>query len=97
MVLAMERRKWSCESLPPSQLPAELIRNPDNRGFCAAKHQGFAASTSDLVALLNNDAEAEPDWLPALTTAFEDGREIGWPLPRSWFTRIRGASIKPAT
>jgi GT2 family glycosyltransferase len=54
-----------------------LIRNPDNRGFCAANNQGFAASTSDLVALLNNDAEAEPDWLPALAGAFEDGREIG--------------------
>ena len=55
----------------------KLIRNPDNRGFCAANNQGFAASTSELVALLNNDAEAEPDWLQALTGAFEDGREIG--------------------
>jgi GT2 family glycosyltransferase len=55
----------------------KLIRNPDNRGFCAANNQGIAASTSDLVALLNNDAEAETDWLPALTTAFEDGHEIG--------------------
>ncbi len=60
----------------------KLIRNPDNRGFCAANNQGFAASTSELVALLNNDAEAEPDWLRALAGAFEggafeDGHEIG--------------------
>ena len=55
----------------------KLIRNSDNRGFCAANNQGFAASTSDLVALLNNDAEAEPDWLPGLAGAFEEGREIG--------------------
>jgi GT2 family glycosyltransferase len=55
----------------------KLIRNPDNRGFCAANNQGFAASNSELVALLNNDAEAEPDWLAALASAFEDRREVG--------------------
>jgi GT2 family glycosyltransferase len=54
-----------------------LIRNPDNRGFCAANNQGFAASNSELVALLNNDAEAEPDWLQGLAGAFESGPEIG--------------------
>jgi GT2 family glycosyltransferase len=55
----------------------KLIRNGDNRGFCAANNQGFAASNSELVALLNNDAEAEPDWLRALACVFEDGPEIG--------------------
>ena len=55
----------------------KLIRNPDNRGFCAANNQGFAASNSELVALLNNDAEAEPDWLHGLAGAFESRREIG--------------------
>jgi GT2 family glycosyltransferase len=55
----------------------KLIRNGDNRGFCAANNQGFAASNSELVALLNNDAEAEPDWLRALAGVFEDGPEIG--------------------
>lgn len=54
-----------------------LIRNPDNRGFCAANNQGFAASNSELVALLNNDAEAEPGWLQGLSGAFESGAEIG--------------------
>ncbi|HLK22593.1 MAG TPA: glycosyltransferase family 2 protein [Bryobacteraceae bacterium] len=55
----------------------KLIRNPDNRGFCAANNQGFAASNSELIALLNNDAEAEPGWLQALSNAFESGPEIG--------------------
>ena len=67
MVLMTDRRKWCCRS--SAQSPAfrlKLIRNPDNRGFCAANNQGFAASTSEFVALLNNDAEAEPDWLAAL-------------------------------
>jgi GT2 family glycosyltransferase len=55
----------------------KLVRNLENRGFCAANTQGFEASNSELVALLNNDAEAEPDWLRALTGAFEENREVG--------------------
>jgi GT2 family glycosyltransferase len=55
----------------------KLIRNEENRGFCAANNQGFAASNTSLVALLNNDAEAEPEWLRSLTTAFENRPGVG--------------------
>jgi len=54
-----------------------LIVNPENRGFCAANNQGIAASEAPFVALLNNDAEAEPGWLAALRGAFERGAEVG--------------------
>ena len=49
----------------------KLLRNEVNVGFCAGNNQGFAASDSEFVALLNNDAEAEPGWLAALVRAFE--------------------------
>lgn len=55
----------------------QLIRNSDNVGFCAANNQGFAASDSEFVALLNNDAEAEPGWMDALATAFHEGPDVG--------------------
>jgi GT2 family glycosyltransferase len=55
----------------------KLIRNSDNRGFCAANNQAIAASTSEFVALLNNDAEADPNWLAALASAFEGRPEVG--------------------
>jgi GT2 family glycosyltransferase len=55
----------------------ELIRNLENRGFCAANNQGFAASDTEFVALLNNDAEAEPDWLAKLATAFDGRPDVG--------------------
>ena len=45
---------------------ARVIRNSENRGFCAANNQGVAAARGDFIALLNNDAEAEPGWLAAL-------------------------------
>lgn len=54
-----------------------VIRNSGNRGFCAANNQGIAASGSEFVALLNNDAEAEPLWLSALLGAFSIAPDIG--------------------
>jgi GT2 family glycosyltransferase len=43
-----------------------VIRNRENRGFCAAVNQGIQASRGAYVALLNNDTEADPHWLEAL-------------------------------
>jgi GT2 family glycosyltransferase len=54
-----------------------LIRNPENRGFCAANNQGIAAARGDLIALLNNDAEAAPGWLKELAAVFRGRPEIG--------------------
>lgn len=55
-----------------STYPVLLIRNRENRGFCAANNQGIAAARGEFVALLNNDAEAGPQWLASLLEAFED-------------------------
>jgi GT2 family glycosyltransferase len=61
-----------------SEFPAvRLIRNRVNRGFCAANNQGIAAARGSRIALLNNDAVAEPHWLAALTAAFDGGAGIG--------------------
>ena len=55
----------------------KLICNPENRGFCAGNNQGFAASDTEFVALLNNDAEAHPNWLAALLDAFNGRPDVG--------------------
>ena len=54
-----------------------VIRNLQNRGFCAANNQGIAIASGLFVALLNNDAEADPHWLAALAAVFEGRPDVG--------------------
>ncbi len=54
-----------------------VIENRDNRGFCAANNQGIVATTAPFVALLNNDAEASPQWLQALVDVFARQPDVG--------------------
>jgi hypothetical protein len=56
---------------------ARVIVNSENRGFCAANNQGISAARGRFVALLNNDAEAEPGWLDALRGGFNLGDDVG--------------------
>jgi GT2 family glycosyltransferase len=46
------------------------IFNRHNQGFCRANNQGIQATRGEFIALLNNDAEAEPGWLEALISCF---------------------------
>src|SRR5271166_4523710 len=56
---------------------AMVVRNRENRGFCAANNQGIAAARGDFIALLNNDAEAEPGCLEALYRACSRAPDVG--------------------
>ena len=63
--------------LAEREFRARVIRNRENRGFCAANNQGIAAGRGEFIALLNNDAEAGPEWLAALHRACSRAPDIG--------------------
>ena len=63
--------------LAEHEFGAQVIRNRENRGFCAANNQGIQAARGEFIALLNNDAEAEPGWLAALHRACSRAADIG--------------------
>jgi GT2 family glycosyltransferase len=54
-----------------------VVRLPENRGFSAAVNAGIRSSTTEFVALLNNDTEQDPGWLGALVHAADGHPEAG--------------------
>lgn len=53
-----------------------LIENDHNTGFSYAVNQGIRAAKGEFVALFNNDAFAEPDWLENLIRTAETDERI---------------------
>jgi GT2 family glycosyltransferase len=58
-------------------VPLHLITNLHNLGFCAANNQAITRSEAQFIALLNNDAEAEPDWLGELERVIRTSDDVG--------------------
>lgn len=63
-------------------------------GAGSARNAGVAATTGEIVAIIDDDASAEPDWLEQLLAGYTDPRVVavgGRPLPRyqtgrpNWF------------
>ena len=54
-----------------------VISNAANLGFCTANNQGIAAARSEFVALLNDDAVAQPEWLGAMLEAINADPKLG--------------------
>ena len=71
---SLDMAETELSSVPVS---ARFVRNAENRGFCAANNQGIAIARGEFIALLNNDAEAEPGWLAALLGALQMDPRIG--------------------
>jgi GT2 family glycosyltransferase len=50
----------------------EVLALETNRGFCGAVNAGIAASTGDVIELLNDDTEVEAGWADAALRHFDD-------------------------
>lgn len=56
---------------------ARVIANARSRGLSGARNSGVETATGDIVAFLDDDARARPDWLAELTRAYEDPAVVG--------------------
>lgn len=55
----------------------DVIANASVRGLSGARNTGLAAAGTDVVAFLDDDAIAEPDWLERLTVHYDDPAVMG--------------------
>lgn len=68
-----DSRRLLAEAYPE----VRVIALAENRLFAGAVNEGIRQTTTEIVALLNNDTEAEPDWLAELVRALDEHPEAG--------------------
>lgn len=56
----------------------QVVSFEENLGFSAAVNAGIRSSSAELVALLNNDTEQDPDWLEALVRSSDEHPRAGF-------------------
>jgi len=75
---------------------ATVIANQRSRGLAGARNSGIAASSGEIVAFIDDDARAEPDWLEELEGCISEPTTVGaggallplWQGPEpAWFPR----------
>ncbi len=73
---------------------ATVVPNSREPGICGARNSGIAASTGDVVAFVDDDAQVQPGWLERLRADYRDPAIAGvggnaqpvWPADRpAWF------------
>jgi glycosyltransferase involved in cell wall biosynthesis len=60
-----------------SRYPVKILRHEQNRGLAAARNTGIRNAQHDLVAALDVDCVAEPEWLEKLASPFSDPHVVG--------------------
>ena len=56
---------------------ATVIANRETKGLSGARNSGVREASGEVIAFLDDDAAADPDWLANLTQAYLDPRTIG--------------------
>lgn len=77
--------EWGRQSYPQLR----VIRSETNLGYAGGCNLGIRSTTEELVLLLNNDTEMEPDWLKKLVGAIDGDQNIAAAQPKILWLKDR--------
>jgi len=72
----------SVELLGQDYPEVKVVALPENRGFAGGVNAGIRKAQGELIAVFNNDAEADPRWLEELVAALACHPEAGMATPK---------------
>lgn len=66
----------------------KVVENVNMRGLSGARNTGITASTGDIIAFIDEDAMAAPDWLARIAAAYTDPEmmAVGGSIAPQWMT-----------
>jgi glycosyltransferase involved in cell wall biosynthesis len=98
VVVIVDHNPELSRRLAAGGLGARIVDNPGESGLSGARNAGLNEATGEIVAYLDDDATAEPQWLAELAAAFDDPRIIaagGRAGPAGSRTSSVGSSAAP--
>jgi len=77
IIVVVDHNRRLYERLASALPELVVVENQEQRGLSGGKNTGVSVSTGDVVAFLDDDAVADPDWLKFLLDAYSDEAVIG--------------------
>lgn len=77
IILVSDHNPPLAERLSRQFPQVQIIPNAHKKGLSGARNTGWEAARCDVVAYLDDDAEAEPDWLAGLAKHYRNPRVMG--------------------
>src|SRR5262245_60823833 len=77
IVVVVARAPHLLARLEREGVEVRAVANADAPGLCGARNTGVAVSEGDVVAFLDDDATAEPNWLEDLVHSYTDEHVLG--------------------